>query len=461
MSETALLFLFCFATGLLLALVVRPMYGLYTYVAVFYLDPPSRWWGANLPGIRWSLVTALVTFVAIMIHRRSLNPRHPWYSSTIARVLILYVLWMWLQSPWVISPYHLDGAILLTKYLLLFYMMYTILDNEQDFAGFALAHAMGCAYLGWLIYVAPDRGRLESVGGPGIDNANTLGMHLATGLMFAAFLLLANRGWRRWIVVAAIPFILNGIIQTETRGAIVGVVAGGLATIYLKPKTYRRAYYALAVVALGAVIALANEAFLARMSTLDAAINQQEQWDTSAESRIEIVKAQLRMFSNYPLGAGHQGTAALSRQYLDARWLAINSGTRASHNTVMSVLVDQGVPGIILLSILAVVVLRILRQLKAFDRVGLPDKLGLYRAMIGGTLVTILASGMFAQYLRAEVQCWSLALFAVLWDFSRDAVATKDLRSDLPIFHRSTAGPPAKIGSTLHGRSGSQLSSSE
>ena len=51
---TAIIFLLLFAGGLGLCLFRHPIYGLYTYVAVFYLHPPSRWWAAALPDLRWS-----------------------------------------------------------------------------------------------------------------------------------------------------------------------------------------------------------------------------------------------------------------------------------------------------------------------------------------------------------------------------------------------------------------------
>lgn len=419
MSETGLVFLLAYAFGLGLAIFGRPMYGLYTYVAVFYIHPPSRWWGATLPDLRWSLLAAAVTLVAILIHWSTLKHRSAWYQSRVVAFLLAYTVWMWLQIAWVESPSHLEGTILFTKYVFLAALIFSIIDNEKDLCGFCLAHVIGCAYLGFLVYLAPDTGRLEGVGGPGIDDANSLGMHLATGLVFAGFLLLLVKGWKRWFVLATIPLILNGLIQTETRGALVGLFLGGLATFYLKPREYRKTYYVLTVCAIAGFLFIANEAFLERMQTLRAAVNDEHVWDNSAMSRIAIVNAQLEMFVDNPLGVGHQGTAYLSRQYLEEHWLATNSGDRASHNTVMSVLVDQGVPGIIIFTLLAATIFVALRRLKIMDKTGLAVRYGIYRAMLGGALVTIFGAGMFAQNLKAEVQIWCLALIAILWELVR------------------------------------------
>lgn len=418
MSQTALAFLLVVLAGCTLAIFVRPIYGLYTYIAVFYLHPPSRWWGTDLPDLRWSLLVALVTLFAIFVNRSQSVHGERWTQSALIRIVILYTLWMWLQVPWVVSTMHLDGVILYTKYVLLLYLMYTLIEDDDDFAGFCFAHALGCAYLGWLVYLEPGAGRLESVGGPGINNANTLSMHLSTGLIVAGLMTIASKGWTRYAYAIMAPFILNGIIQTETRGALVGLFLAGLATTYLKPKRIRGAYYALGVLGIIAFISLANEAFIARMTTMNAAVSETQQWDNSATSRIEIAKGQLQMFLDYPLGAGHHGTAHLSREYLDPRWLDPTVGRRASHNTIMSVLVDQGVFGIALLLVLIVKSLKTLRKLKGQDNCGLPPNFGVYRAIVGGSLVVVLGAGMFAQFLRAEVLIWSLGLLAILWRMS-------------------------------------------
>ncbi len=418
MSLTAIAFLILFAVGCLAALVRRPIYGLYLYIADFYLHPPSRWWGAELPAIRWSLAAALVTILAIFIHRNNSARNYSWTESGIAKVLMLYVAWMWLQWPWVLSPLQLEGTILYTKYLLLFYLMYTLIESEEDLQSFCIAHVIGCAFLGWLIFVSPNTGRLESVGGPGIKNANTLGMHIGTGIIFAGFLLLTLKGWKRWGILVAIPFLVNGLFQTQTRGAFVGIFLAGIAAVLLKPRSINKRFYVAMIAGLVAGLYFASETLVSRLSTMEAAFDESAEWDNSAASRVAIASAQLEMFVDHPLGVGHQGTAHLSQDYIDERYLVQSTKKRSSHNTILTVLVDQGIPGIVLFVILAAMVLRILSRLKFLDRNGLPTTLGATRAMLGAALVSILGAGMFAQYFKAEVMIWTLALLAILWRLS-------------------------------------------
>jgi len=75
MSLTGLAVLLAYLGGLGLALFRHPRYGVYTYLAVYYLDPPSRWWSAFLPDMRWSLVAGVVALLATL--RAPVPPNTP------------------------------------------------------------------------------------------------------------------------------------------------------------------------------------------------------------------------------------------------------------------------------------------------------------------------------------------------------------------------------------------------
>ena len=63
MSLTGAAFLLAFAAGLWFTVFRHPLFGLYSYIALFYLNPVSRWWGETLPDLRWSLVMGVVTLI--------------------------------------------------------------------------------------------------------------------------------------------------------------------------------------------------------------------------------------------------------------------------------------------------------------------------------------------------------------------------------------------------------------
>jgi hypothetical protein len=426
MSLTGLAFVAAFFGAMGLALFRHPVFGLYGYVAVFYLHPPSRWWGESLPDLRWALFAAVVTFIATLRLPQD-KTRESWTSTTAAKLLIAYTLWLWIQMAWALDrAEQMDISILFTKYVLLFYLIYRLIDTPQKVTHFLVAHVIGCAYLGWLAYNARVSGRLEGVGGPGIDEANALAMQMGTGVAVAAMLLLGTRGWVRWVCFAAMPLMLNTMVLAGSRGAFVALLATGMALWYLKPLKHRKLFYAYAV--LGAILfgMLASQVFIKRIDTITAVTQQDAEVDRSAESRLVIINAQWEMAKEYPLGAGHRGTAVLSTQYLDPIYLShteVNgkrvAGQRSSHNTFMTTLVEQGIPGAVMWLWLWLWVANTLRRARERSTDADATERATLVAAIGGGLAMVFVAGQFVDYLKVEVQVWLLVLLASVMQLRR------------------------------------------
>ena len=153
---------------------------------------------------------------------------------------------------------------LFTKYVFLFYIVHRIGSDPSKLEHLAWAHVVGCFMLGWIAYRTNVSGRLE-LGGPGIEDANVLGTHLTTGLAFAGFMFLGLEGRRRWLAFAAIPFILNGVILTASRGAFLGLVAATVAGLYLCPSSRRRLGYVAVALGLVLFLVLAHDLFWERI----------------------------------------------------------------------------------------------------------------------------------------------------------------------------------------------------
>ena len=152
MAITALLFILLYAGGLLLALFRNAQFGLYIYIAVFYLDAPNRWWGADLPQLRWSFIAAAVTALAAIIHSKD---RMRWLGYVPVQLLLLYTLWMFIQSSWALDPVsHADGLQLFIKFNIVVFMIVTIIDDETKMRRFMLANAIGGMYLGMIALTA-------------------------------------------------------------------------------------------------------------------------------------------------------------------------------------------------------------------------------------------------------------------------------------------------------------------
>lgn len=418
---TALAFLTGFFTLLGLALFRHPIFGLYAYMASFYIHPPSRWWAQNLPDLRWSFLAAGVTLLAILIHRGKLSTARPiWLATLPGAILVAFVAWLWIQSLWALdAKEHLHASILFTKYVAVFYFFYRLADTPERTRNVLLAHVAGCAYLGILAHLSDNYvdGRLNGVGGPGIDDANTLGMFLATGVVVAAMLALVERGWRRVFSILAGAVIFNGVVLAASRGAFLGVLVGGLALLLVRPKQYRWLFWGFTVVGVVGAVSLMDQRFIDRVLSVTDAVKKTEEMDDSAESRWVIAEAQLKMFPSYPFGTGHKGTAFLSPEYLDAKWLTRGTGgpdaqpIRSSHNTFLTLLVEQSVPGVVAYVLLVGWGMRSVLRLRRMAGAGMNGDFA-YGGAAAAALGVVLGAGIFTDYLLAEVQVWMLALLA-------------------------------------------------
>jgi hypothetical protein len=417
MTLTGLAFMLVFIAALIVALVRYPIVGLFAYIAEFYLHPASRWWGAFLPDLRWSLLAAVVTVVAILWRRlppEGESGRERWFKTTPAKIMIVFVAWFWLSTVWALArDQHIAAAVLITKYIVVYWLIYRLVDTPQKVTWFLLAHLLGCFYLGYLGFTSGGSGRLDGVGGPGIDDSNTLGMHLATGVVAGAMLLLTFRGWRMFACIVAIAFALNTLVLTGSRGAFIALVAGGIVLMYTRPIEHKRLFNIYAVLGVLLFAYIASAQFWERMHTVTAAVDETQTMDNSAESRIAMFKAQVEMAARYPLGAGHRGSEVMSGQYLDPKYLT-ESGARSSHNAFMTVLVEQGVPGAIMFFLMLRWVGRTILGVKRRASEVQNPWLAIHGGAVGAALLVVLVGGLFADFSKCEVQIWMFALLAAI-----------------------------------------------
>jgi hypothetical protein len=416
MTLTGLAFMIVFLAALVVALVRYPIVGLFAYIGVFYLHPPSRWWGAFLPDLRWSLLAAIVTLVAVLwrLPPESESGRELWFRTTPAKIMMVFVAWFWLSTVWALAPdKHIEAGILISKYLVVYWLIYRLIDTPQKMTAFLLAHLLGCFYLGYLGFTSGGSGRLDGVGGPGIDDSNTLGMHLGTGVVVGAMLLLTLRGWRMFACIVAIAFALDTLVLTGSRGAFLALVAGGTMLLYTRPIQYKRMFNIYAVLGVLLFGYVASAQFWERIHTVTAAVDDTQTMDVSAESRIVMLKAQMKMAARYPLGAGHRGSEVMSAQYLDKKYLS-STGARSSHNAFMTVLVEQGIPGAIMF---LVMVRWVGRSIRAMKRRALQEQnpwIAIHGGAVGAALLVVLVGGLFADFSKCEVQVWMFALLAAI-----------------------------------------------
>lgn len=435
---------FCTACSVL-AFTRHPIYGIYFYLAATYVFPPGRWWGYVFGETRWSLIAAVVTVLAVLLNRGRLIEKPMWLTNAPALAFAMYTAWMWLQFPWVLdSDTHLRGSSQYAKYLISFWVFYRIIDTKDRVRDALFGHVIGCTLLGiFAFFTGRNLGdRLDGVGGPGMDDSNTLGMYFATGAIVALGLILTQSGWRRWLSLACCAIIMEGLVLTNTRGAFLGLVAGGIVLMVFKAKVHRRLFWILAVVGLIGVASIIDQKFIDRMWSIEKVATDTQEADESARSRLVVMQAQLQMFLDYPLGSGHRGTETLSSRYLESQWLTkdpAGGGARSSHNTFMTTLVEQGFPGAMIFLWLTLWTPLAMLRLRRLESTHGDPNLTTLSASIVGALTVVFVAGNTADFLLAEVQFW---LFAILVSIMHFADADKGRVNP----QRISTAPNRKLG---------------
>ena len=446
MSLTAATFLLLYMSGLIASIVRHPIFGLYTYMLAFFVAPNSHWWGNDLPNVRWLFIAAAVALVSTLI-RKSETVYPPWFSNGGGRLVLLFVLWMWLQTTWAIVPLdtQLEGAELFTKHLITFILVYRIVNTPERLRAFSLAFVAGIAYFGY--EALGESGRLENVGGS-VSNANALGFYASAGMLFASFLFLGVKGKTRWLALACVPLIMNCVILIQSRGTMIGLMAGGFVAFKAIPRSLRKGFILSGVLALFLFSMLVHDAFWTRMSSLSDVFDDADTVsDASAGrrdalGRMAVFKMGWEIGLDYPLGAGYRASRILSPHYLPVHFLDADTGNRGAHNTMMAALSEHGFVGLGLYILAVYWVFTSNRKLRALELAGRPREFGVYRTIIVSALAVAFVSGQFSNFLQAELPFWLLAMLGSLCNISRNATSTSDAAIPVAVGFGKTSTRP-------------------
>lgn len=417
MSLTAIFYLLVYFGGLLRALFGKPIFGLYAYLFAFYLHPPARWWGGDLPDIRWSLIAALVTFISIFIYSK--GEKKIWLGFVENKYFTIFALYVVLQTFWAINPeIHKDYVFLVIKFLMLIFIMQNAIRTERDLIGVIVVNLLGVCYFAYLGLTEHSGGRLEGIGTVGMESANQLGQHMATVLIFSAYLLLCDFGKKKYLLVPLVLFALNGVLLTESRGVIIGMVCGGIAAFFVIPRTVKGQFKIYAVLAALAGTMLLGPQIIERFNEMRGESETGTQ-DTSAASRMVIIRAQAEMFSQSPLlGHGHRGTLLLSPEFIAEEYLTASGGggaRRASHNFLFALLVDHGLIGAFFyLMVIYSCWKKVWQLTRDEDNDDAVNRLVIILAGLGVALVALMAAGMGSNNKKLEIDIWLYALIPLV-----------------------------------------------
>ncbi len=413
MSLTAILFLALYFGLLIAALVKRPIFGLCAYLLAFYMHPPVRWWGDALPDLRWSFTAALVSLIAIVLKGGRLEP----FRFVETRLYLAFFLYLVLQTVWALNTaIHLEFVLMAFNFLMLMYLLQSTIETRDDLIAFCVITMMGCSYFTYVGLTSSWGGRLDGIGGSSIASSNQMSQHVAAILMSGAFLLMQRKQswWKYGVVLLLSLACIKVILMAGSRGVYLGILVTAIVAVIFCPNGSKKRLYFFAGLGVSAGLLVLGPTLMNRFEGVELT-NLGEATDQSARSRVVILDAQWEMFKKAPLlGHGHKGTLLLSpthipKEYLSQNAMGMQAG-RASHNYLMSLLVDHGLVGA---SLVLVIIFRCLVPLRRLSKATLEGEADSIRLLVMGLmlgLLCLMVAGMSSDHKNSETSIWFFAL---------------------------------------------------
>jgi O-antigen ligase len=351
MSLTALAWVLI-ACAQLLGSIRRPVWALGFYLQTFFAAPSLWWWGRELPNVRYALWAGIFYLLAAVFHLAqspdaSARRRTIVHTAAVLMIINATVVNFLLSSHPDIS---IDTYTELLKYVLLFFIMWVTIQDRRDFRTALIIIAVGASYIGWEVTVNErgsfDGSRLEGVGAPGAENANSLANVMLLCLPLVGSLFLNKSKVAKLTALGAAPLVLNVLLLCNSRGAFLGLLGAALSFLLVaRGQSRKRAVQTLALGGIMLFMLLGDPKILERFSTTFVG---SEQRDQSAASRLDFWRAGLLMLQDYPLGDG----GGAFKYVHGARYTSQVTGTEAEdrslHNGYLTEATDWGIQGLIL-----------------------------------------------------------------------------------------------------------------
>ena len=324
---------------------LSPFAGIVTCLEAYLLNPTVL--TAADGGFRYQLVCTLALILSWLIHRPgSLDPvgREVW----IPRFLWTFVAVGALSALWAVASADvaIDSIYELFKTVLLVGLIIRLIQTERQMSIVVTAMIIGVWHAAFLHVFGVRWGYVYGAFGKefGVLSDPQTGVMIS----FVPLLILsAMFGTKAQKILSwcALPFVLDSIIETYERTALVGIAAElALILIYLPRRITLRLIPVLAAAAGLFIFRLTPPDYWTKMSTI---LTPHE--EASAESRFIVGNASWRMFLDYPFGVGYRNYMYVSPRYLPDEVLTTvdDRRLRSAHNSYAEILCDTGIQGFI------------------------------------------------------------------------------------------------------------------
>jgi len=416
MSKFALLFLLVFFGGIVAALMYSGTAAFVLYQLVYFLNPDDRWWSASIPGLRYSLISALLMMFALTLKYREYTALSPWLKMPAFKWMVLLVLMYYAVHLVAVNPaLHDKFTFDFTKLIIIVLVAYKLVTTEKALDVCLSAYVVGCTYIGYLAHITGRnyQGRVEGIGLADAPDANDTAAALVPAAAILMYFAWVSNKKIKILVLVCGALIANGIVLINSRGSFLGIVASLIIFLFFmvfsrfQRPGQRSAAVFMILLALSGGLYVSDDLFWERMSTL-----QSEDRSESGASRTAFWVVTFDMMDDHPFGVGAFGYQALSPLYMDEETRG-GLEHRAVHSLWFQGLSEVGWIGLVLFVAMLLSIYRLSSKAKRFvveqgNNNAYFKILALECALFG-----YLVAGSFIDRFRAEILYWMILFLAV------------------------------------------------
>lgn len=417
MSKFALLFLLVFTGGIVATFAYSGASAFLLYQLVYFLNPDARWWSADIPGISYSFITAILMILSLVVGYRKCTEQAPWgrqplFKWLLALLAVYYIVGLWAIVPAVHNRFVYD----LTKLMVVVLVAYKLVNTPRLLDGALWAYLTGATYIGYLATITGRNSgdRVEGIGLVDSPDANGVAAALVpSGVLLMYYAWMGNYKVKMLCVLCG-ALIANGLVLINSRGSFVGVVvSGGLFLIYMlfsryQEKGQRGMAVLIIICGISGGLYVSDEGFWERMSTLQ----NTEDEGASGSGRINYWIAAIEVARDNPGGLGVQGFNAVSTVYLPPEVLG-KSQYKSVHSLWFQGLTEVGWLGLGLLLMALLSLYRMSKKAKQWVLSINENTLYFKLLALECALIGYLAAGSFINQFRAEILYWMMLLLAI------------------------------------------------
>ena len=436
---------------LLLRTLRKVEYGAYLWTWLSLMNPHRLAFGfaSTLP---WAQMAALTTFVAMVFSRE----RKPLPLNTGVVALILLWLWMTLTALTSINPPEIvwERWIFVAKINLMLLVTLMLLRGRQQIDRLIWVVALSVGFFGIKggVFTIGTGGSYRVWGPPGsmLEENNALAVGLIIVLPFFYYLRETVKfRWLRPILLLAMLLLVASILGSQSRGALVALLA---MSLFLGAKSKHPVRFSLAsllVLALG-VLFMPDE-WTARMDTI-----QNHESEGSAMSRIYTWHTLWNVAVSRPLvGAGFRAdTMEIFAAFAptDGKYDAFQGKSWVAHSIYMQALGEHGFVGLLLfLTIwiwIWVTCSRLAKQAGKVD--SLKDWAPLLLRMCQVSTIGYCVGGAFLSLMNVDLPYYILLFVTLVKCAVQDEQRASMAKAPKPVLYEVDAGVDRGIAASVN-----------